>query len=46
MVAGQAYEKLLDKIPELCFDAWWSPISYAYGTNETWDTAGTQGKVM
>jgi len=44
MVAGQAYEgNCWTKYQRLCFDAWWSPISYAYGTNETWDTAGTQG---
>ena len=45
MVAGQAYEgNCWTRYQRLYFDAWWSPISYAYGTNETWDTAGTQGR--
>jgi Secretion system C-terminal sorting domain len=44
MVAGQAYEgNCWTKFQHLYYDAWWSPISYAYGTNTTWDTAGFQG---
>jgi hypothetical protein len=44
MVAGQAYEgNCWTKFNQLFYDAWWSPISYAYGTNTTWDTAGFQG---
>lgn len=44
MVAGQAYEgNCWKKYQRLEYDAWWSPISYAYGLNETWDTAGVQG---
>lgn len=44
MVAGQAYEgNCWTKYNALYRDAWWSPISYAYGTNESWDTLGQQG---
>ena len=44
MVAGQAYEgNCWTKFKQLYYDAWWSPISYAYGTNTAWDTAGFQG---
>jgi hypothetical protein len=45
MVAGQAYEgNCWTNYQKLYYDAWWSPISYAYGTNTTWDTAGWQGR--
>jgi hypothetical protein len=44
MVAGQAYEgNCWTNYNKLYYDAWWSPISLAFGTNETWDTAGGQG---
>jgi hypothetical protein len=44
MVAGQAYEgNCWTNYKKLYYDAWWSPISYAYGLNATWDTAGAQG---
>ncbi len=44
MVAGQAYESnCWTRFKKLYYDAWWSPISLAYGTNATWDTAGYQG---
>ena len=45
MVAGQAYEgHCWINYKSLHYDAWWSPISYAYGANHTWDTAGIKGQ--
>ena len=45
MVAGQAYEgNCWVNYKSLHYDAWWSPIIYAYGANLTWDTAGIQGQ--
>jgi hypothetical protein len=44
MVMGQAYEgNCWTRFNALSWDAWWSPISYTYGANSAWDTAGYQG---
>jgi len=44
MVAGQAYEgNCWRNWQKFYYDAWHSPISYVYGTNSSWDTAGVQG---
>ncbi|MBN2035807.1 MAG: fibronectin type III domain-containing protein [Chitinispirillaceae bacterium] len=44
IVAGQAYEgNCWTDYGRLYYDAWWSPISAASGTNTAWDTAGAQG---
>jgi hypothetical protein len=44
LVAGQAYEgNCWTKYKTLYYDAWWTPISYAYGTASAWDTLGRQG---
>jgi hypothetical protein len=44
MVIGQAYEgNCWTRYATLYKDAWWSPIAYAYGTNDAWDTLGRQG---
>jgi len=44
MVAGQAYEgNCWRYFQRLYYDAWWSPINKAGGSNITWDTAGGQG---
>ena len=44
MVMGQAYEgNCWTRFNTLIYDAWWSPISYTYGANSAWDTAGYQG---
>lgn len=44
MVAGQAYEGNCWKgYQKLYYDAWWSPINKAGGSNITWDTAGWPG---
>jgi hypothetical protein len=44
MVAGQAYEgNCWNRYKQLYYDAWWTPISYAYGAPATRDTAGRAG---
>jgi hypothetical protein len=44
MVAGQAYEgNCWTNYHSLYYDAWWTPITYAYGAPLSWDTAGIQG---
>ena len=44
MVAGQAYEgNCWTNYQHLYYDAWWSTVDYASGSNQHWDTAGTQG---
>jgi hypothetical protein len=45
VAAGQAYEgNCWRNYQTLYWDAWWSPIAYAFGTNSSWDTAGVQGR--
>lgn len=44
MVVGGTYEgDCWQRYKTLYRDAWWSPISYSHGGNESWDTAGVQG---
>jgi hypothetical protein len=44
MVAGQAYEGNCWKTYQhLYYDAWWTPVDYASGSNKTKDTTGLQG---
>jgi hypothetical protein len=44
MVAGQAYEgNCWNAYKHLYYDAWWTPVDYASGSNKTKDTAGLQG---